>query len=255
MGRARRLCRLGPASVLLALAVVVLGAGRASAQTPEFAAVDDAAREAVHSGEIPGVVVLVGRGDDVLLHRAYGWRRLIPTPAPMTLNTVFDIASLTKPFGTTLAVMSLVERGAVKLDAPVGRYLPEFRKREFTPVTIQRLLTHSAGLPAIPPSGSVKGAGVATTKALARLSFDYPPGSGTQYSDIGFILLGEVVRRVSGQPLDRYLHRTIFKPLGLRDTVFNPPAGWRDRIAPTEWAEGRMLLGTVHDARARRLGG
>jgi uncharacterized protein YbbC (DUF1343 family)/CubicO group peptidase (beta-lactamase class C family) len=237
------------------LAVVVLGAGHAAAQTPEFTAVDDAARDAVQSGEIPGVVVLVGRGDDILLLRAYGWRRLIPTQAPMTLNTIFDIASLTKPFGTTLAVMSLVERGAVKLDAPVGRYLPEFRKREFTPVTIQRLLTHSAGLPAIPPPGSVKAGAVATTKAFARLSFDYPPGSGTQYSDVGFILLGEVVRRVSGQPLDRYLQRTIFKPLGLRNTVFNPPAAWRDRIAPTQWADGRMLLGTVHDSGARLLGG
>jgi uncharacterized protein YbbC (DUF1343 family)/CubicO group peptidase (beta-lactamase class C family) len=235
--------------------VVVLGASHASAQAPDFAAVDQAAREAVQSGEIPGIVVLVGRGDDVLLLRAYGWRRLVPTPAPMALNTIFDIASLTKPLGTTLAVLSLVDRGAVKLDAPLGRYLAEFRKPAFAQVTIQRLLTHSAGLQAIPPPGSVKRGAVETARAFARLTFDYRPGSGTQYSDVGFILLGEVVRRVSGQPLDRYLERAVFKPLGLRDTMFNPGPGLRDRIAPTEWAHGGMLLGEVHDPRARALGG
>jgi uncharacterized protein YbbC (DUF1343 family)/CubicO group peptidase (beta-lactamase class C family) len=247
--------RLGPVSLLLALAVVVLGATHAATEELDFTAVDVAARDAVQSGEIPGVVVLVGRGNDVLLLRAYGSRRLIPEAVPMQTDTIFDIASLTKPFGTTLAVMALVERGAVKLDAPLGRYLSEFRKPAFAQVTIQRVLTHSAGFPGIPPPGSVKSSMSATVRAFARLPFDYPPGSGTQYSDVGFILLGEVVRRVSGQPLDRYLTRTVFKPLGLRDTMFRPGASLRDRIAPTEWADGRMLVGDVHDPRARLLGG
>jgi uncharacterized protein YbbC (DUF1343 family)/CubicO group peptidase (beta-lactamase class C family) len=249
--------RLGPVPFLLALGVVVLGAARVEARGSaiDFTAVDEAARDAVQSGDVPGVVVLVGRGNDVLLLKAYGWRRVIPEPAPMTTDTIFDIASLTKPFGTTLAVMSLVERGAVKLDAPLGRYLREFRKPVFAHVTIQRLLTHSAGFPAIPPPGSVKPTALETARAFARLPFDYAPGSGTQYSDVGFILLGEVVRRVSGLPLDQYLTRTIFKPLGLRDTTFHPGAGVRDRIAPTEWANGKMLLGEVHDPRARLLGG
>ena len=252
--RARR-ARFAPAPWLLALAVVVLGAPHVSAQPPSFAAVDDAARDAVQSGDIPGAVVLVGRGDEVLFVRAYGWRRVVPDQAPMTVETIFDIASLTKPFGTTLAVMSLVERGAVKLDAPVGRYLPEFRKPAFAQVTIQRLLTHSGGFQAIPPPGSVKPAAADTLKAFARLPLDYSPGSGTQYSDMGFIVLGEVVRRVAGQPLDRYLERTVFKPLGLRDTAFHPPVSLRDRIASTEWANGKMLVGEVHDPRARMLGG
>ncbi len=247
--------RLSPVPFLLALAVVLLGASHVWAQTIDLAAVDAAARDAVQSGDIPGVVVLVGRGDDVLLVRAYGWRRLVPDPLPMTTDTIFDIASLTKPFGTTLAVMALVERGTVKLDAPLGRYLREFRSPAFAHVTIERLLTHTAGLQAVPPPGSVKPAASETVKAFARLPFDYPPGSGTQYSDVGFILLGDVVRRVSGQPLDRYLAKTIFKPLGLRDTTFNPATTQRDRIAPTEWASGHMLLGEVHDPRARLLGG
>jgi uncharacterized protein YbbC (DUF1343 family)/CubicO group peptidase (beta-lactamase class C family) len=253
--RARRSRRLHLALVLAALAVTLLAGAPGAAQPLDFSGVDAAAREAVQSGEIPGMVVLIGRGDDVLLLRAYGSRRLVPDATPMTTDTIFDVASLTKPLGTTLAVMALVERGAVKLDAPLGRYLSEFRHRPFAHVTIQRLLTHSAGFPAIPPPGTVKASAVDTVRALHRLPFDYAPGSGTQYSDIGFILLGEVVRRVSGQPLDRYLDKTVFKPLGLRDTTFKPGPALRGRIAPTEWANGRMLLGEVHDPRARLLGG
>ena len=248
--------RLLTAFAVLALAVTVVGAPNPTmGQTPDFTGVDDAAREAVQSGEIPGIVVLVGRGNEILLHRSYGSRRLVPDMARMTVDTIFDIASLTKPLGTTLAVMSLVEKGSAKLDAPVGRYLTEFRTKALEGVTVQRLLTHTAGFPAIPPTGSVTASHPATMRALARVPFDYAPGSGTQYSDVGFIILGEVVARVSGMPLDRYLERTLFKPLGLRDTTFNPGPALRARIAPTEWASGHILVGEVHDPRARALGG
>src|SRR2546429_355572 len=172
-------------------------------QAPDFTGVDEAANDAIASGEIPGIVVLVGRGDEILLHRAYGWRRLVPEPAPMTLDTIFDIASLTKPLGTTLAIMSLVERGAIQLDAPLGRYLREFRDTRFQGVTIRRILTHSAGLLAIPPASAVAAGFPAAARALAKIPLDYPPGTGFQYSDAGFILLGEVVRRVSGRSEER----------------------------------------------------
>jgi uncharacterized protein YbbC (DUF1343 family)/CubicO group peptidase (beta-lactamase class C family) len=227
----------------------------ALAQAPDFRAVDDAAIDAVRTGDIPGVVVLVGRGDQTLYLRAYGWRRVVPDHVEMTTDTIFDIASLTKPLGTTLAIMSLVERGDVRLDAPLGRYLREFRSHAQSQVTIQRLLTHSAGLPAIPPPSAVKIGFPAAARALAKTPFDYPPGTGFQYSDMGFILLGEVVRRVTGLPLDRYLDRQMFKPLGLHDTGFHLPASLHDRIAPTEWHNNRLLIGEVHDPRARDLGG
>ncbi|HYS19134.1 MAG TPA: exo-beta-N-acetylmuramidase NamZ domain-containing protein [Candidatus Binatia bacterium] len=225
------------------------------AGTRDFSGIDEAANEAVASGEIPGVVVLIGRGDDILLHRAYGSRRLLPSPAPMTVDTIFDIASLTKPVGTTLAVMTLVEHGGVKLDAPVGRYLKEFHGKQFDEITIRRLLTHSAGLAAYPPNGAVAAGFPTAAREIARLPLEYPPGSAFQYSDTGFILLGEVVRRVGGAPLDRYLERTVFRPLGLADTTFHPKASAMARVAPTEFVNGNLLRGEVHDQRARLLGG
>jgi len=221
----------------------------------DFSGIDEAANEAVASGEIPGVVVLVGRGDDILLQRAYGSRRLVPNQVPMTLDTIFDIASLTKPVGTTIAVMSLVEHGAISLDAPLGRYLREFRAKQFDEITIRRLLTHTAGLVAYPPNSTVASGFPTAVREIARLPLEYPPGSGFQYSDTGFILLGEVVRRVDGAPLDRYLNRVLFRPLGLTDTTFQPRASTMARVAPTEFANGHLLRGEAHDPRARLLGG
>src|SRR5919198_5653826 len=139
--------------VLLALVLVAITSLPTAAQ--DFTLVDEAAHDAISSSDIPGVVVLVGRGDETLFLRAYGWRTLVPEPQPMGPDTIFDIASLTKPFGTTLAMMSLIEQGAVKLDAPLGRYLKEFRGRTFANITIERVLTHTAGFAAIPPTGAV----------------------------------------------------------------------------------------------------
>jgi CubicO group peptidase (beta-lactamase class C family) len=173
----------------------------------------------------------------------------------MTVDTIFDIASLTKPLGTTLAIMSLAERGRLQLDAPLGRYLREFRKTAFNQVTIRRMMTHTAGFPGIPPNKAVAKAFPRAARLLAQRDLDYAPGTGFQYSDEGYILLAEVVRRVSGQPLDQYLQQTVFRPLGLRDTSFRPPADRRARTAPTEWQNGVMLRGDVHDPRARLLGG
>ena len=173
----------------------------------------------------------------------------------MTVDTIFDLASLTKPFGTTLAVMSLVEKGSIKLDAPLGRYLKEFRDKQYDEITIRRLLTHSAGLAAYPPNSVVSSGFPSAASAIAKMPLDYPPGSAFQYSDTGFILLAEAVRRVSGTPLDRYLERTVFKPLGLADSSFHPKVSVLPRVAPTEFVNGVLLRGEVHDQRARLLGG
>src|SRR5207244_8501170 len=126
----------------------------ASAQ--DWSGIDEAALEVVASGEIPGVVVMVGRGDEIIYRRTWGLRRVVPEHVAMTEDTIFDVASLTKPLGTTLAVMSLVERGQVKLDAPLGRYLREFRGRGHAGVTLQRRLTARAGPPALPRTAGVR---------------------------------------------------------------------------------------------------
>ncbi|MBI4636777.1 MAG: DUF1343 domain-containing protein [Candidatus Rokubacteria bacterium] len=242
--------RLGPA-----LAAMLLAAPGSCAAALDFSPVDEAARDAVGSGEMPGAVVLVGRGEEILYEQAFGWRALIPDRRPMTTDTVFDIASLTKPLGTTLAIMALVDHGALGLDAPLGRSLREFGGPAFAGVTIRRMLTHSAGFAAIPPNGGLDGGFPGAAAALARAGLEYTPGTAVQYSDTGFILLGEIVRRVSGEPLDRYLARILFRPLGLADTTFRPGARLRERVAPTAFAQGRLLQGEVHDPRARLLGG
>ncbi len=243
------------AVVGLALLAVAARPVASSGQSFDFFGVEAAASAAVASGEIPGVVVLVGRGDEVLLHRAWGSRAVVPHPLPMLPDTIFDIASLTKPLGTTLAVMSLVERGKIALDDPLGRYLREFRAAAFSQVTIRRLLTHTAGLPAIPADGAFAKGFPTAARVLATKAPDFAPGTGFQYSDTGFILLAEVVRRVSGEPIDRYLQHTLFDPLHLKDTTYHPSDALRARIAPTEFAEGILLQGRVHDPRARQLGG
>jgi len=241
--------------LVLALALLILSSAPTHPATTEFADIEAIGRQAVASGDLPGAVVLVGRGGEVVYLEAFGRRALVPEQAPMTSTTVFDVASLTKPLGTALAVMSLVERGTVSLDASLGTYLQEFRDPVHKDVTIRRLLTHSAGFPAIVANATLNGGFPSAARALAQTKLDSPPGGAFQYSDVGFILLGEVVRRASGEPLDLYLKTTFFKPMGLRDTAFRPPESARDRIAPTEWFNGQMLPGLVHDPRARLLGG
>jgi len=142
-----------------------------------FPGIDEGAADAVASGEIPGVVVLVGRGDDILFQGAYGSRRFLPKSSPMTVDTIFDIASLTKPVGTAIAVMALVEKGAIKLDAPLGQYLKEFRGKQFDEITIRRLMSHSAGLIAYPPNTAVTAGFPSAVAEIAKIPLEYERGS------------------------------------------------------------------------------
>jgi uncharacterized protein YbbC (DUF1343 family)/CubicO group peptidase (beta-lactamase class C family) len=203
---------------------------------------------------------VVGHDGQVIYRKAYGSRSLEPRREPMTLDTIFDLASLTKVIVTTTAVMQLVEQGKVRLNDPVAKYLPEFAQNGKADITVRQLLTHYSGLePDLDLKTAWEGKETAYRMAFAETPQD-APGSKFAYSDINFIVLGALVERVSGETLDEYATRHIFVPLKMMHTRFVPPlalrAGWIGKIAPTQYDENEhMLRGVVHDPTARRMGG
>ena len=223
---------------------------------PGAAAVDEQINQAVQEGLIPGAVLLIGHDGQVVYRKAYGERSLIPTREPMTVDTIFDAASLTKVVATTSSVMKLFEQGKIRLDDPVTKYLPEFQEGH-SPITIRNLMTHFSGLR---PDVDLKPAWSGYETGIHRALIDKPagpPGVRFVYSDINFILMGEIVRRLSRQMLSDFARANIFEPLGMKDSMFQPPASLRPRIAPTEIdpATGRPLWGVVHDDTSRYMGG
>lgn len=225
-------------------------------QPNSFPAVDAAIQKAVADGLIPGAVCIIGHNGQVIHRKAYGRRSLEPQREPMTLDTIFDIASLTKSIATATSVMLLVEQGKVRLNDPVSKYVPEFAKNGKADVTVRELFTHYSGLREDldlkePWRGQAEGWRRADDEKLVS-----PPGAMFRYSDINYIMLGEIVERVSGMPLNQYAETNIFQPLNMTSTRFLPPESWRSRIAPTEYDENHVMLrGVVHDPTSRRMGG
>ncbi len=219
-------------------------------------AVDSIIEQAISDGNIPGAVLVVGHDGRVIYRKAYGHRALEPKLESMTLETVFDLASLTKVIATTTAVMQLVEQGKVRLNDPVAKYLPEFAQNGKDDITVRQLLTHYTGLaPDLDLTTPWEGKDTAYQLAFV-MPPETTPGSGFVYSDINFIVLGALVEKVSGESLDAYARQHIFVPLKMTRTRFLPPASWRAKIAPTQYDENeKMLRGVVHDPTARRMGG
>ncbi|MDP3072826.1 MAG: DUF1343 domain-containing protein [Opitutaceae bacterium] len=220
----------------------------------KLAAIDHTIANAIAAKKIPGGVLWIER-DGTAHHRAYGQRALTPAPEAATEDTIYDAASLTKVVATTTAVMQLFERGQLDLDAPVARYLPAFAAHGKDAVTLRHLMTHMSGLrPGIPATPAWTGTAAAIERACAEVPRSVP-GSAFVYSDINYILLGELVRLVSGHTLDRFAQEQIFAPLRMADTGYLPPVEKLSRIAPTELVDGKMIHGVVHDPTARRMGG
>ena len=212
-------------------------------------------RSEIEAGRIHGAVVEIGQGNRVVYRYAFGYRALEPRRVAMTPDTIFDLASLTKPVATAVAIMQLRERGSIDLDAPVATYWPAFARNGKQRITIRQLMTHYSGLA---PDLDLrrKWTGYSTAMKMTEDAKPlHPPGTHYGYSDINFEALGEVVRRVAKLPLDDYCRVNIFTPLGMADTGFSPPARELNRIAPTEYVDGKLRIGEVHDPTAARMGG
>lgn len=224
--------------------------------TRYFHDLDTQINEAVQTGLIPGAVLVVGHDGQVTYRHAYGSRSLVPSRQPMTLDTIFDLASLTKVVATTPCIMKLFEEGKLRLDDPVTKYLPEFQGGK-SDITVRLLMTHFSGMPPdveLVPRWTGYDTGIKLALNAKPIA---PPGAKFIYSDINFELLGEIVRRLSGTTLPEFAREEIFQPLGMIDTMFQPPASLRARIAPTQIDPdtGKPLLGTVHDPTSRYMGG
>jgi uncharacterized protein YbbC (DUF1343 family)/CubicO group peptidase (beta-lactamase class C family) len=220
----------------------------------KLAEMDAAIAQAIADKQCSGGVLWVEHSG-ASYHKAFGKRARIPVEEPMTEDSIFDVASLTKVVACTPAVMRLVERGEVKLEEPARTYLPEFTGGGKESITVRQLMTHVSGLrPDLETKSDWQGQSAAIQKACEE-RLQSVPGTVFRYSDINFFLLGEIVQRVSKMPLDEFVQREIYRPLKMTDTGFRPSAEKLPRIAPTEVVDGKEWRGVVHDPTARKMGG
>jgi uncharacterized protein YbbC (DUF1343 family) len=261
---------LAAALLLTCLAGVVALGQRAPVESAgidlsRLDAIPTLVEQAIADNKLPGAVVVIGRGDRIVYEKAIGHRALVPRAEPMTADTIFDLASLTKVVATTTSVMQLMEEGRIRLSDRVSTFVPGFERHGKTDITIRHLMTHTSGLrPDLDSANHWTGAATAIDLAIDEIP-TAPPGERFIYSDINYFLLGDIVRRVSGMPLNEFARMRIFEPLGMKDTMFLPPASLQPRIAPTEpctefgWPcdgpDAKMMRGVVHDWTARRMGG
>ena len=276
-GRAIR--RAKACALLLTLLISQTALAKLPAVAPEtvgmsaarLAEIDAVVGASIGRKETPGAVVLAARKGRVVWRKAYGARALAPMREPMTAETIFDLASLTKVVATATSLLILVERGKVRLSDPVSRYIPELKGEGRDRMTVEHLLTHRSGYA---PDFDLREQWAGHEEMLKRLYTEKlrnPPGARFVYSDIGLIAAGEIVGRVSGMPLDQFAKKNIYEPLGMRDTGFRPAKELLPRIAPTENVRGmrsylggtgatgpegeRMLRGEVHDPTSNRMDG
>jgi CubicO group peptidase (beta-lactamase class C family) len=242
------LAMMGMASVAAAAAEVKLNAAK-------MKDVDAAIAKGIEDRKTPGAVLVVGNRSAVLYEKAYGHLTYDDGATATTLDTIWDLASLSKPVGCATSVMILADRGKISIKQPVAKYIPEFGNNGKEKITVEMLLLHRGGLIPDNPIKDYEDGVETAWQNIMNLKPRWEPGTHFAYTDVGFLVLGKLVERVSRQPLDQFARENVFEPLGMKATTYNPPKQWADRTAPTEKRGGKWIAAEVHDPRAFALGG
>lgn len=257
-----RLCVLAALAVLSESAFCVdpapiseVSPEHAGMSSERLEVIDAIVREGLDQEKLPGCVVVVGRREGIVFRRAWGFRQLQPEKVPMQLETVFDLASLTKPIATATSIMILIQQGQIDPNAPVVTYLPAFAPNGKDQITVRHLLTHTGGLIADNSINDYEGTPEESIAKICNLTPVAAPGAEFIYSDVGFIVLGEIVRAVSGKSVHEFSREHIYGPLGMTQTGYLPADPLKARAAVTQERDGRWMQGEVHDPRAWALGG
>lgn len=214
--------------------------------------------EAIRQRVFPGMELLVARGDETLLHEVWGELEIGPESPPLAKGTLYDVASITKPVATASSLMVLLEKGSLSLEDRVLEFLPEFDSPEKNGIKLRHLLTHTSGLPGWEDLYNHDGGQAEALHRLLNIPLQHPTGTAMIYSDPGFLVLGEILRRISGQSLEEFFYRNVALPLQMNRSAFNPlTKGWEITIAPTQYCPFRkqLLRGIVHDENAFAFGG
>ncbi len=224
----------------------------------DFSPVDEIIDDAIRQRDFPSAVLVVGDSSNIIYQNAYGRLTYEDDAKPTTMNTIYDLASVTKVIATTSAIMKLYEEGKVDLDAPVAQYIPQFAVNDKGDITVRNLLLHNSGLTAWTPFYQLYTTADEVRNAIYTCTKEYPTGTKTIYSDYNAVLLGDIVQKVSNIRLDKYCKEFIFLPLGMTDTDYLLPISLNYRIAPTEYDtywRNELLIGYVHDETAAMLEG
>jgi CubicO group peptidase (beta-lactamase class C family) len=245
-----------PAHHLLVIAacLVLSPAARAEPDAP-FANIESMVQRAIEQGDLPGAVVCFADAKNIRYLRAIGDRRVEPERVAMTTDTVFDLASITKPVATATSVAMLCQTGKLRYSDRVAEHLPAFSGHGKENITVRQCLLHTSGLIPDNALSDYDGTDAEQWQRICDLKLRTPPGEAFSYSDVGFIVLGKLVQKLGGTPLDRFATEQIFQPLRMNETMFNPTPELAARAAPTEKQGDRWLCGTVHDPRAARMDG